>query len=221
MNFTGQRCVATTQRHPLGPPLFIAWIITIITSDEAHMNVQPNLRMDKATFLAWLQEREERYELADGRVMMMTGGSRGHGIITRRLAAALEKRLDPNRWAVLTSDFGVDLGPDTVRYPDVVVDVAGGLLKDLTATAPVLVAEVLSPSSASYDLGDKAAEYLNLPSLCAYLVLSQDEPKAWAWVRNASDFSPGPQVVKDHEGVIRIAALTVDLPLAEIYSGIQ
>jgi hypothetical protein len=28
------------------------------------MNVQPNLRMDKATFLAWLQEREERYELA-------------------------------------------------------------------------------------------------------------------------------------------------------------
>jgi Uma2 family endonuclease len=183
------------------------------------MNVQPNLRMDKATFLAWLQEREGRYELADGRVMMMTGGSRGHGIITRRLAAALEKRLDANRWTVLTSDFGVDLGSDTVRYPDVVVDVAGGLFKDLTATAPVLVAEVLSPSSASYDLGDKAAEYLRLPSSSAYLVLSQDEPKAWAWVRSASDFSPGPDVVKGHDRVIRIAALAVDVPLSEIYAG--
>lgn len=107
------------------------------------------LRMDKATFLAWLQEREERYELAKGRVMMMTGRSRGHGLITRRLATALEKRLDSSRWSVLTSDFGVDLGPDTVRYPDVVVDVASGSLKDLTATAPVLVAELLSPSSAS------------------------------------------------------------------------
>jgi Uma2 family endonuclease len=185
------------------------------------MNVQPNLCMDKAAFLAWLQEREGRYELAKGRVMMMTGRSRGHGIITRRLAAALEKRLDANRWTVLASDFGVDLGPDTVRYPDVVVDVAGGLLKDLTATAPVLIAEVLSPSSASYDLGDKAAEYLKLPTLGAYLVLSQDEPKAWAWVRNTSEFTPGPDVVKGHEGVLRITTLAIDVRLSGIYEGIQ
>ena len=185
------------------------------------MNVQPNLRMDRTTFLAWLQEREERYELADGHVMMMTGGSRGHGIITRRLAAALEKRLDANQWTVLTSDFGVELGQDTIRYPDVVVDVASGLLKDLTATAPVLVAEVLSPSSASYDLGDKAAEYLQLPNLCAYLVLSQDEPKAWVWVRGASGFSPGPDVIKGHDGIIRIAALVIEVALSEIYAGVQ
>jgi Uma2 family endonuclease len=177
--------------------------------------------MDKATFLAWLQERKERYELADGRVMMMTGGSRGHGIVTRRLAAALEKRLDASQWTVLTSDFGVDLGLDTVRYPDVVVDVAGGLFKDLTATAPALIAEVLSPSSASYDLGDKAAEYLKLPSLGAYLVLSQDEPKVWAWVRTASDFTPGPDIVKDHDGVVRITTRAIDLPLSEIYEGIE
>jgi len=41
---------------------------------------------------------------------MTTGGSRGHAIIVRRLAAVLEKRLDGNRWTVLTCDFGVDLG---------------------------------------------------------------------------------------------------------------
>ncbi len=185
------------------------------------MNVQTNLRMDKPTFLAWLQEREERYELANGRVMMMTGGSRGHGIITRRLATALERRLDAKQWSVLTSDFGVDLGQDTVRYPDVVVDVASGSLKDLTATAPVLVAEILSPSSASYDLGDKAGECLKLVSLHAYLVLSQDEPKAWVWFRVASGFSPGPAVVAGQDGTIRIAALGLDLALSEIYAGMQ
>jgi Uma2 family endonuclease len=185
------------------------------------MNVQPNLRMDKTAFLAWLQEREERYELVGGRVMMMTGGSRGHGIVTRRLAAALEKRLDAGRWTVLTSDFGVDLGPETVRYPDVVVDVAGGLLKDLTATAPALIAEVLSPSSVSNDLGDKAAEYLQLPCLQAYLVLSQDEPKVWAWARDASGFSPGPNVIRGHDGIIRIAALAIEVALSDIYAGIQ
>jgi hypothetical protein len=61
------------------------------------MNVQPNLQMDKPAFLAWVEGRNERYELAKGRVIMMTGGARGHGTITRRLAAALEKRLNADR----------------------------------------------------------------------------------------------------------------------------
>ncbi len=185
------------------------------------MNVRQNLYMGKPEFLAWVREHEGRYELARGRVVMMTGGSRGHVIIMRRLATALERRLDGNRWTVLTSDFGVDLGPATVRYPDVVVDVAGGLLKDLTATAPVLIAEVVSPSSATYDLGDKAAEYLRLPGLSAYLVLAQDEPKAWIWVRGAGGFPPGPEVVEGHDATIEIPALGIDLPLSEIHAGLK
>src|SRR5262249_23631812 len=127
------------------------------------MNVQLDLRMGKSEFLAWVQAHEGRYELVGSRVVMMTGGSRGHAILVRRLAAALEKRLDTKRWTVLTSDFGVDIGPSTVRYPDVVVDVAGGRFNDLTATAPVPIAEVVSPSSARDDVGAKADEYVRLP----------------------------------------------------------
>ena len=44
------------------------------------MNVQFPAHMDKARFLAWVEGREERYELAEGRVLMMTGGSRAHGV---------------------------------------------------------------------------------------------------------------------------------------------
>jgi Uma2 family endonuclease len=65
-----------------------------------------------------------------------------------------------------------------VLYPDIVVDRAGRPGKSYTAGAPVFLAEVLSPSTAEIDLGDKAAEYLHVPSLHAYIVLSQDEPKA-------------------------------------------
>lgn len=121
------------------------------------MNVQTDLRMDKPAFLAWVQEREGRYELDDGHVVMMTGASRGHERVVRRLAAALERRLDADRWEVLTSNFAVDLGPKTVRYPDVIVDSAQGADKDLTATTPILIAAVISPSSIADDLGDKAA----------------------------------------------------------------
>jgi Uma2 family endonuclease len=185
------------------------------------MNVQLDLRMEKPEFLTWVQAHEGRYELAGNRVVMMTGGSRGHAILVRRLAAALEKRLDGNRWTVLTSDFGVDLGPFTVRYPDVVVDVAGGRFKDLTATAPTLIAEVISPSSAKDDLGAKAQEYLRLSSLSAYLVLAQDEPRARVWARGPAGFSPEPEVLEGHDAVIEIASLGIDVSLGEIYAGVE
>lgn len=185
------------------------------------MNVQTNLQMDKATFLAWVQGQEGRHELDDGHVVMMTGGTRGHERVLRRLAAALEQRLDADRWEVLTSNFAVDLGPKTVRYPDVVVDSAHGADKDLTATTPVLVAEVTSPSSTADDLGDKASQYLRSADLSAYLVLAQDEPKAWVWMRGSAGFSPGPDVIVGKRGVIRIPALGIELPLAEIYTHIK
>jgi Uma2 family endonuclease len=183
------------------------------------MNIQPDLRMGKSEFLTWVQAREERYELAGSRVVMMTGGSRGHAIVVRQLARALEARLDPARWDVLTSDFGVDLGPSTVRYPDVVVDVAGGRFRDLTATAPAIIAEVISPSSERDDLGVKAEEYVVLPSLAAYLVLAQDAPKTRIWLRGPRGFPSKPKVIAGFDGVIDIASLDLTLPLAEIYAG--
>jgi Uma2 family endonuclease len=182
------------------------------------MNVQTDLQMDKTTFLAWVQEREGRHELDGGRVVMMTGGTRAHGRVFRRLAAALEARLDLDRWEVWTSDFAVDLGPKTIRYPDLVVDTARGADRDLTATAPILIAEVISPSSATDDLGDKAAQYLKMTSLDAYLVLAQDEPKAWIWVRGSTGFPAGAEII-GADGSIRIPALSIDLALAEIYGG--
>jgi Uma2 family endonuclease len=190
-----------------------------LRASEAAMNVQLDLRMDKSEFLTWVQAHEGRYELAGSRVVMMTGGSRGQPMLVRRIAAALEKRLDANRWTVLTSDFGVDLGASTVRYPDVVVDVAGGRFKDLTATAPAVIAEVLSPSSVTDDLGPKAGEYVRLPSLSAYLVLAQDQPKASVWVRDGGGFPPQPKVIES-DAVIEIASLGIDLPLAEVYAGL-
>jgi Uma2 family endonuclease len=182
------------------------------------MNIAYPRSMDAAAFLSWTEGREGRYELARGRVMMMTGGSRAHALIVRRVANALERRLDAARWTILTSDFAVKVGPDTVRYPDVVADVGDGALNDLAATAPGLIAEVLSPSSVTNDLGDKAGEYLHLASVSAYIVLSQDEPKAWLWVRGQSGFPGGPEVIMA-EGVIRIPVLSIELPLAEVYRG--
>ena len=183
------------------------------------MNVQPDLHMDKAAFLAWVEGREGRYELAGGRVVMMTGGTRRHALIMGNAFELLRARLDRKRWVVLT-EFGVDVGPRSIRYPDVVVDHPSAKGKDFTAIAPALVAEVLSPSTATIDLGDKAAEYLRLPSLVAYLVFAQDEIKAWVFVRGASQL-PAPEVIDGTDGTITIPSLGIDLPLADIYADVE
>ena len=135
------------------------------------------------------------------------------------LVVALVSQLDPTGWSVI-AEFGIDAGPDVLRYPDVVVDRADGKASDSTAVDPVIIAEVLSPSTSTVDLGDKVAEYLELPSLLAYLVFSQDEPKAWMWVRGEAGFSPTPIVLAGREATIEVPALGVSLPLSAIFAGI-
>ena len=133
---------------------------------------------------------------------MMTGG------LTRALADHFE--ISQERWSQVWTRTGSRccpnsasiLGPIPIRFPDVVVDAAGQASGDLKATAPVLIAEVLSPSSERIDLGDKAAEYLRLPSLLAYLVFAQDEMKAWVWTRSSTNF-PASADVFEGEAAVR------------------
>jgi Uma2 family endonuclease len=181
------------------------------------MNVQLPLHMDKAAFLNWVQGREGRFELANGRTIMMVGASRTHGLIVSNLMAILRGQLDPREWSVM-ADFGLDAGPETLRYPDVVVDHAAGKGGDFTATAPALVIEVLSPTSERIDLGDKAAEYLRLPSLKAYLVFTQDEPKAWVWSGEPTNLPPAPAVIGGHDKIIYIKQLQLTLPQGAVYA---
>jgi len=132
----------------------------------------------------------------------------------------LDARLDPVQLAVLPA-FGIDLGPRTIRFPDIVVDVANEKLGDLKATAPMLIVEVLSPSSARIDLGDKVAEYLRIPSLLAYLVVAQDEMEAWLWLHGPTGFAASADVLKGDEAVIHIEPLGIDLPFAEVYDRVR
>jgi len=184
------------------------------------MNVQLPVHMDKAAFLAWAQGLEGRYELAAGRVMMMVGASRAHALIVDNLLALLRGQLDRQQWVTL-ADFGIDAGPETLRYPDVMVERAGGGASEYTATAPALVAEVLLPSTAQTDLGDKAAEYLRLQGLMAYLVFEQNKHKVYLWTRAAHAFPSTPNVIMGRDKIIRIAELDLILPLAAVYAGVE
>ena len=187
------------------------------------MNSPLDLTLDKQAFLQWAEGREGHFELKGNRIAMMTGGTRNHAIITQEIVYALRRRLDPARWRVIANDLAVAIGDD-IRYPDIMVEPAGFAGSDLSTECPVFVAEVLSPSSLALDLHTKAAEYMSLASLEAYLVTAQDEARMWLWQRPATGaqrpFPARPQELHGPQARICLTALGVDVPLAEIYAGL-
>jgi Uma2 family endonuclease len=93
--------------------------------------------------------------------------------------------------------------------------------KALSTQSPVVLIEVLSPSSTGTDMTEKLAEYTSLPSLEAYIVASQDEPICWVWQRGEDRaFPKKPKEIAGRDKSIDIAALGISLPLAEIFRGI-
>ena len=147
---------------------------------------------------------------------MMTGASRGHAILVSELAALLRSSIDRSRFVVVTSDLGVRT-PAGIRYPDLVLDRRGGNNRDLSAAGPILIAEVLSPSSLARDMVEKSQEYTALPGLQNYLVLAHDEPRVWLWSRTAEGWS-GPDMVEGMAGVVDLGTMGISTPLQALYA---
>jgi Uma2 family endonuclease len=179
-------------------------------------------RLSKAEFFSWLERQEGgRFELKDGQIVIHAGTIRRHAWLAHQFGKAFSSRLDWKNWTVGTADIAVELGDD-IRYPDVVVERRRDAGETLTTTAPVLIVEVLSPSSAGRDMSIKLAEYTALPSLEAYIVASQDEPIVWVWQRQgeAHAFPKLPSEIAGRDRAIDIPALGISLPLGDIYRGI-
>ena len=187
------------------------------------MNSHLDLKLDKRIFFDWALEREGHFELKGGHVVMMTGGSRNHAFLTQEIAFVIRRQLDRASWSIGSADLAVEIGED-IRFPDVIVEPAGADGTALSTATPTFIAEVLSPSSLALDFNVKAAEYMSLPSLEAYLVAAQDEMRMWLWQRPAEGdprpFPKLPENLAGPEARLRIRALDADVSLGEIYAGI-
>ena len=180
------------------------------------MNIHSNAPTNPDAFLRWNEGREGKYELVKGKVVQnMIRVTRQHARVVQNLMLALRPALDPNQFEVFMVDFGIRT-PDGVRYPDVMVDVAGGSDKDLAVTAPVFVCEVLSSSSIAIDMVEKLDEYTGIASVQSYLVLAPDEPRGWLWSRGTDGWS-GPLMIEGADATIRLPALSVEIRLGALY----
>jgi Uma2 family endonuclease len=186
------------------------------------MNVSAYLRVDKAAFFEFVASQAEgRFEYEEGRIVQqMSAGTFAHSLISQRFVSIFERQLDANVWAVTSQGRGVETAK-TVRYPDVVVEALGAAVKGLSTDKPSVIVEVLSPSTWALDLNTKPPEFMSLAALEAYIVASQDEARCWVWHRGPDrQFAELPEEILGSERTIRIAALGLSVPVAEVYRGI-
>lgn len=185
------------------------------------MTISPFIKVDKATFYRFIANvpDSERYEYVRGRIVQQQqGGTLRHGRIAGRIADLLRRQLNSAHWDVLEGR-GVETA-ETIRFGDVVVHPAGSDPDSLSTAEPVLVVEILSPSSGDRDLNEKPEEYLSLPSLQAYIVAAQSEIACLVWLRGADGRFPAePMQLRGGEAEITVATLGVTLRLATVYEG--
>ncbi|MEF2546917.1 Uma2 family endonuclease [Aurantimonas sp. E1-2-R+4] len=198
----------------------LAFIEDLFGSIMTTMNIQASAIKTADDFLRWNEGREGKREFVRGRIVeMMVNVSRNHAKLASAVIVALAAKLDLAAFDIGSADFAVKT-PAGIRYPDVFVDRAGGSGSDLAARAPVLLAEILSPSSLAVDFGEKAEEYTAIPSLSHYLVLAQDEPRVWLWSRDEEGAFAKPEMIVGREETLPLTGLGVTLALADLYRGI-
>jgi len=120
---------------------------------------------ERLTIEAFFDRYEgEGYELVDGRPQAMCGGSRAHATVTGNIFAAIREKLKGSPCEALIFEMGVRTGPQSIRYPDVVIlcdpdERAGDAATQLYLDRPRVLIEVASPSTERMDKNRKLSEY--------------------------------------------------------------
>ena len=168
-------------------------------------------------------ESLERHEYRDGEVVTMTGGSATHNKIVLAIVSWLLGQLD-SQYEVFASDLRLWLPQyNRATYPDVMVVEGEPVFQDQRSDEilnPTLIVEVLSPSTAAYDRGDKFRRDRSIPSFAEYLLVSQQEP----YVEQFSRRDEGVwefRALEGLEGAIGFPRFDVELPLGEIYRRVR
>jgi Uma2 family endonuclease len=167
-------------------------------------------------FFAWNDGTDRRYELVDGNLLAMAPASEAHGTIVANLTIAIGRQLRaPCRVVGEAGVIPADRG-DTYFQADLLVTCAPPERGRPYPVDPVLIVEVLSPSTADHDRGRKVEEYSRLPSVREILLVSSEERRARTWRRDGRRW-----IVEDliDDAELRLDIIPDPISLAAIHEG--
>jgi Uma2 family endonuclease len=181
------------------------------------MNAIPKHRMTVDQYFAWAERRPGRFELVNGAVYEMSPETAGHAKAKAAVYVALMTAIRRHRVRchALPDGMTVRIDETTAYEPEAVVYCG----EELDAAAveipnPVIVAEVLSPSTRHVDLSAKLAGYLRVPSIVHYLIVDPAQPLIVHHARQAGDAFLT-RVVRG--GAIALDPPGIEISVADLY----
>jgi Uma2 family endonuclease len=181
------------------------------------MTAVPRTRMSVDEYLAWAEAHPGRYELYDGTIHAMSPEGAGHAkakfAIQTALAAGIRARDLPCH--MLPDGMTVRVDARTAFEPDALIYCGQEVAPSSTEIPhPVVIVEVLSPSTRRVDVSRKLAGYFRLPSVARYLIVDLDQRLIIHHMRGTDD------AILTHivrEGTIALDPPGLTLALADVY----
>jgi Uma2 family endonuclease len=169
-------------------------------------------------YFALQEKNATKYEYIEGEAFAVGGASLAHNLIKGNLVAALRPLVRRKGGRVLDESVLLVVRANAFyTYPDVLVTTDPADRRDpYLVRHPLLLAEILSPTTAEYDRTEKFANYQKLPSLRHYLLISQS---AWVveWFKRDDAGQWIYTLLSTPDDVLEIPDLGLSLPLRELY----
>lgn len=183
---------------------------------------QPASRLTVAfdDYLEWENRQPTRHEFIRGEIFAMAGTTDLHNEVSGNLYTLLRQHLRGTPCRVFMADVKVRVeAADCCFYPDIQVTCAETDRADRhVKRAPVLVVEVLSASTAAFDMGDKFAAYRQLDSLREYVLVDQERIRVQIYRRSdqrwlVDSVGPGER--------LRLDSIDLDCPVEKLYEDLS
>jgi len=171
-------------------------------------------------YLALEVESDLRHEYRNGEIIPITDGTPQHNKLASALNALLWFGLRGKPYSIFITDQRLWIrASDVYTYPDVMVIADPVTLKPGrkdTVINPLLIGEILSDSTESYDRGDKFEKYRTIPTFQEYLLIHQHEPHIEQFVKQ----SDGKWLFTEHNSLlmkVNLVSVPVNLSLKDLY----
>jgi Uma2 family endonuclease len=182
--------------------------------------VHEPITLTVAEYLALERASDFKSEYINGERRPMTGASRKHNLIAGNIYASLHLQLRKSKCEIYPSDMRVKIeATGLMTYPDISIVCGEPRFDDSykdTLLNPTVVIEVLSPSTAAYDRGEKSENYRQIPSLQAYLLVSQDRMHVEYYSRQPDNSWRFAEFKRTADRFV-LAAVQCELALEDVY----
>jgi Uma2 family endonuclease len=175
-----------------------------------------------ADYLAGELASPIKHEYVGGVVYAMAGARNVHNLIATNTLVALGVRLRGKRCRPFNSDTKIRVRlPTHIRfyYPEASVVCRSNPQTDSFQDDAVVIFEVLSRRTRRIDEGEKKDAYLTIPSLALYVLVEQETAAVIAYRRTEQGFIR--EVYEGLDAVLPLKEIDIELPLAEIYEGVE